>query len=119
MLHKLLIPARTCVIAAGVLFGSTNAQALCYEGMGYDFASEVSSALDYLVCLHNEQVDKLNEHAGYINNNSSNIDDVDRIAREARDKAESMQFELDSLRSKVIDLESQLYDIENRLSYLE
>lgn len=57
---------------------STAAQAYCPSPSVFgDFNRQVNNNLDYLLCLHNEQVTSLNNHARMLN---SLADDMDRIS---------------------------------------
>lgn len=56
-----------------VLLSVQAASAFCTRSPGYDFASSVDAELRHLICLHNEQVESLNLHAGMIDTNSENI----------------------------------------------
>lgn len=82
----------------GLLASTSSASAFCFQG------SDINGALDYLVCLHNEQSDTLsnharliNQHADVIQQQASTIDelrnDLDQAERNIRD----LRQELDSL----------------------
>lgn len=67
---------RAAVILGGICVPGL-AHAYCSEPRRYassSFEGQVSDHIDYLLCLHNEQVDSLNEHARLINQLGGEID---------------------------------------------
>lgn len=111
---------------------STSAQAYCPSPSTFgDFSRQVNNNLDYLLCLHNEQVTSLNNHARMLN---SLADDIDRIssaqsrlgqaltadpvsstlAREVISKYTAVAAENLYLIEKVVELERRLEVLEGR-----
>lgn len=78
---------------------STQANAFCSEGFGYDFADQVNDKIQYLVCLHNEQTDRLNEQADTINAQSRAIEDLEHRLSQANDALEELQSKLGDIES--------------------
>ncbi|WP_296426519.1 hypothetical protein [Yoonia sp.] len=98
----------------------------CYQGTGFDFASAVNKSLDYLLCLHNEQANSLNEQARIINGNSDLISQNARIFNDAMDRQSNIKRALDSLTFLVTEMDrdqsrlrNTLEDLEARISELE
>lgn len=70
---------------------SSPAAAFCFQG------SDIKGALDYLVCLHNEQSDALNDHARLINQQAATIDDLRNDLDDAERRIRDLRIEVDSL----------------------
>lgn len=77
------------LFAAGLwLTASSSAGAYCTQRTySLDFADSVKNTVDYLMCLHNDQVDSLNRHANALNAQSAQI--------------RSLQSEVQMLRAKI------------------
>ena len=95
---------RIAVLSAFIAL-SGPAHAVCFQRTGFDFADSVNKSLDHLICLHNEQVNTLNEHADVLNRQAKAIS--------------VLELENDTLRRTVSDLESQLSSIESRVGTVE
>ena len=88
------------------------------------FEDQVSQYIDHLLCLHNEQVGSLNEHARLINQLGDEIDGLRRgssqgetaaytgIVREVVVKYSAMEAENKLLREHISDLEARLERVE-------
>jgi hypothetical protein len=57
------------------------AAAYCSERNQSTFEKQVNERLEWLLCLHNEQVGSMNSHATMIDNNAQGIDRDDRRIR--------------------------------------
>lgn len=105
------------------------AHAYCSEPLRYSFTSfedQVSGYFDYLLCLHNEQVGSLNEHARLINQLADEIDALpdgasaadenaySLIIREVVVKYSAVQAENERLRQLVSDLEARVVNLERQ-----
>lgn len=71
---------------------------MCFRSPGFDFEGQIKAEFSYLICLHNEQNDALNEHADIINAQSRRIADL--------------ESELDNLRWALEQLEDRISDLE-------
>jgi hypothetical protein len=89
------------------------------------FEDHVNGYIDYLICLHNEQVGSLNDHARLINQLGGEIDSLgDRstsgndasvtIMREVVIKYSAMKAENEQLVRRISDLETRLVQLEAR-----
>ncbi|WDR03103.1 hypothetical protein PSQ19_02560 [Devosia algicola] len=95
---------RIAIIAALMMLAPSAASAACFQTVGYDTTSFINGAVDYLVCLHNQQNDALeehtralnrqidtsNQHADLINQNAQRISDLER-------QNQLLQMQLDAL----------------------
>ena len=95
-----------------ILIASGPASALCFQSTGFDFSSSVNNALDHLICLHNEQVKSLNEHADLINAQASLLSDLDS-------RIYTLESENNALKRRVSDLQDDVSSIESRVSAIE
>ncbi|KQW62685.1 hypothetical protein ASD02_00695 [Ensifer sp. Root1252] len=113
-------PIMRKTIATLVLLGSAaQAQAFCSEGFGYDFESKLNSRLEYLVCLHNEQNDAINQHANIINSLNIKIDDLARKLRETESALQDREMEILNLTSEISSIKSDVDDVESRNQSLD
>lgn len=81
---------------------STPAAAICFQGSG------VGDALDYLVCLHNEQSRTLNNHADTINAQAGQIDELADRLRESQRRIADLINDLNDARTDVARLRVSL-----------
>lgn len=103
--------------------------AYCSEPLRYRYRSfdeQVGAYLDYLLCLHNEQVTSLNEHAVMLNQLGDDLDGLQRKPSRGQDVATvavmrevvvnytAMKQENEQLRQRLKALEARLDLIEQR-----
>lgn len=90
---------------------ATPAQAYCYQSSGYDTTSFINGAIQYLVCLHNEQNDTLDKHADAINESI-------RISNQHANVIDGQGAELRNLRSEIDLLRSEVEALQREISRL-
>lgn len=90
------------------------------------FEDQVSGYIDYLLCLHNEQVTSLNEHARLINQLGDDVDGIRRASTKGRDAAAvsvmrevvvkytAVEQENERLRRRIEELEVRLERVERQ-----
>lgn len=115
------------VLLAG-LSGPSLAYAYCPEPRRYmsvSFEDQVSKYIDYLLCLHNEQVASLNEHARLINQLSDEIFGLratagqgqvgatSAVMREVLANYSAMSAQNEQLRQRIEELEARIVRIED------
>lgn len=108
------------LIVLGSLLFSMPAHAFCWQGSGID------DALQYLVCLHNEQADSLNRQARALNDHA---DLIERLARDINDESDARERLDDSLEiyaRKIVGVEAKaagnsddIEDLQARVAKLE
>lgn len=59
-------------------------------------------AIDYLICLHNEQADILNEHARIVNGHAANIDQLGAEVDDVRETFQNHRTAFDTYARKVV-----------------
>lgn len=95
------------------------AHAYCPEPRRYfsrSFEAQVNSYIDHLICLHNEQVTSLNQHAETINGLGTEIDTIRRniaqvvipAASEQLQDIAALEQENERLRRRIEELETRL-----------
>lgn len=77
---------------------TSSAYAYCSRGISFDFESQINAEFKYLICLHNEQVESLNQHADLINRQAGYIVDLES-------KIDDLEWEISKLERRVSDLE--------------
>lgn len=102
-----------------LLLMPTAGNAFCMQSTGFDFASSVNGAIDWLVCLHNEQKDTLNSHANTLNIQADELQSLTRTVNtnaqitdqegsrisDLQRKMDVMSSENDALKVSVSELE--------------
>lgn len=78
-----------------VVFASP-ASAMCLQ-----MRSNINGAVDYLLCLHNEHVDLLNQHGASINALSKAARLADSNGQEAARRIDALETEVRDLRDEV------------------
>jgi archaellum component FlaC len=83
------------------------------------FESLVNANLDYLICLHNDQVAQLNDHTSALNNRQIELASLDsNIARVAQ-LTIRMSNAIDRLETENADLKSIVESLTSRIEALE
>lgn len=77
------------------------ASAMCIQGVAFDIPSTLQTSNDYLICLHNEQVKRLNEHAKAINDLQKRNDALEQAVWTLQGDNQMLRGQLDSLQSLV------------------
>ena len=95
--------ARATTALAINLAAVASANAMCSQ-----WRSDVDSALNYLVCLHNEQADSLNRHAQAINDLSDSLRTMDQNGLTAARKIDALEDEVRLLQQKIQNLEQEI-----------
>jgi TolA-binding protein len=97
--------ATALLFLAGVGF-SQPAWAFCYQGR------DIDGALQYLICLHNEQNDSINDLSNTLSSNArisnSNHDLLVSKISDLESQLSTLEGEVDTLRRTVRDLESRI-----------
>lgn len=85
--------------AALFLVGSlwpASAYAFCIQGGSGSYEREVKGAIEYLMCLHNEQVDSLNRHAEEINSLRRKVSELELQMIEKESEVDDLRREVES-----------------------
>ncbi|MGI2031977.1 hypothetical protein ACRQ1B_06245 [Rhizobium panacihumi] len=116
---------RIIILFFGLVFTS-QAQAMCFQSRGYDFASSIDGAVKWLTCLHNEQNEAINEQANIINRQSSMLQEMERRSRDdrltlSRLASENSRLLVDAERAQINinEMRTTIKDLEERLSSVE
>ncbi|MBL9049762.1 MAG: hypothetical protein JNK19_06595 [Tabrizicola sp.] len=124
-LYELETLMKVSCLVAFLLAAPSSAQAFCSQGFGVDFAQKVSGYIDYLICLHNEQTDTLNEHARLINQHADLLNELNDGGRKQWDALQGLSSALDDLvqenrrtMKRNEELESELENLTRRLDEL-
>lgn len=110
-------------VAALLVFSlAGKAQAYCPDPMTFSSQSlvaQVNAQLDWLLCLHNEQVGSLNRHADKINDIADNLNRLAVLLRAEGDRIDGivMREREDFERASAID--AHLESLERRIRQLE
>lgn len=115
------LTAAVIVVLPGV------ALAYCPEPRSYSYGSveaQINAYIDHLICLHNEQVQTLNQHAEGINGLGDEIDGIRRnlaqavipSLKEQRQAVSELEAENLRLRRQVDEQEVRLRRLENLLN---
>ena len=114
------------LIAAFTLIVWSNTANACFEPtwyVGKSFEAEVNDNLKHLICLHNEQVTRLNEHATEINRINNLIEGMrhsnanlstknnDKVLQELISRYGKLATENQFLKYRVDKLEKQLQEL--------
>lgn len=101
-----------CLLALSLATASTPAAAFCYQGR------DVNDALQYLVCLHNEQADLLNEQARIINDHADIINRLGREIDSDRDFVQQLDQTFQTYARKVVGAEMKTDDLAETIEAL-
>lgn len=91
---------KTIALGLALFILPQQAFAICSRGFGIDANSALNAELKYLICLHNEQNDALNEHAEIINSQGSLIQRLDSRIDDLELQISTLNRELDTLRTR-------------------
>ncbi len=121
----MLSPSWRAALVLATMCLPSAASAYCSKRMIYSgFEDQVRGYIDYLLCLHNDQVTTLNEHAGIINQLGDEVDGLRRassqgtdtaaasVLREVVTKYKAVEQENELLRRRVEELEVRLLRVE-------
>lgn len=108
------------------LLYASSASAFCIQSRGYDFQSSVDGAVKWLACLHDEQTSTLNDHAGIINDHTSELNEFKR-SKNSNDMSmltlleenRKLKVDADRARINIQDLKQAVEDLTARLDELE
>lgn len=75
------------------------------------FSNDVNGAIDYLVCLHNEQNRVLNEFSDIVNNHARKLDSVSSAVLTIDDNSAEMARRISRLEGEVADLQRELTEL--------
>lgn len=89
-------------LAALIVALPTHASAFCYQG------SDINGALDYLICLHNEQNRTINDLGDTVSNNARIFNDN---SQSVGSKIDDLEQEVESLRLEIDRLRSELHSL--------
>ncbi|WP_298293381.1 hypothetical protein [uncultured Litoreibacter sp.] len=98
---------------------ATPASAFCSRGFGYDFESQINAEFKYLICIHNEQNDALNNHSRLINDHADALNIQRASINDLIDRNNEMRQALLSLSSEVRNLAQSNELLEDRISSIE
>jgi peptidoglycan hydrolase CwlO-like protein len=79
---------------------------MCYQGRG------VSGALDYLVCLHNEQNQDLEDQSRIINNHARLIDAATANISSLQSEVADLIHQLNDQKTEVVRLKLRIEELE-------
>ena len=100
------------VLMTVMLIAPSTASAFCFQSTGYDLSSYVNGAVDWLVCLNNEQNKALDTQARRIGDIASTVSQNAGIAN-------SNSRSVDVLASEVAALSRDVYQLQTRILNLE
>lgn len=108
-------------MATGVMIAGipVMAEACTNNGRYGDFAAQVNGNLDWLLCLHNEQVDSLNRHADLIDDLGRDLQhnaEMDRVVVMAVAEQSAMLRENAALRESLVALDARVAALEAQLA---
>jgi septal ring factor EnvC (AmiA/AmiB activator) len=109
---------KTLILPLIIMAASTPAHAFCSQGFGVDFAQKVSGYIDYLICLHNEQTDSLNEHARLINQHANVIGEIQESQRRQWSALQDLSSIINVLSEENQRISSQNQDLERQIEEL-
>lgn len=98
------------------------AQAYCPEPMTFSSQSlvaQVNAQLDWLLCLHNEQVGSLNVHADKINSIADNLSSLAVLLRAEGDRIDGIVMREREGFEQVSEMDARIDALERRLKQLE
>ncbi|MFV0645193.1 MAG: hypothetical protein ACK5NN_11950 [Sphingomonadaceae bacterium] len=96
--------------------------AYCPEPMSFtsqSLASQVSAQLEWLLCLHNEQVGSLNRHADKINDIADNLSNLAVLLRAEAGRIDGIVIREREDFQLTTAMNARLEDLEQRLRALE
>ncbi|TPJ85516.1 hypothetical protein FJ434_16455 [Mesorhizobium sp. B2-5-13] len=82
---------------------STPASASCFQ-----MRSDVNGAINYLLCLHNEHVDLINEHAQALNDQQATLRTLSKAALQADSNGLEAARRIDTLEAEVRELRNEV-----------
>lgn len=97
--------ARILAVALVLAFATSRASAFCFQG------SDIDGALRYLVCLHNEQADSINELSRTV---SSNADAANSNAGRQSNRIEELEGQVRDLQTEIANLRDEIDKLEAR-----
>lgn len=101
---------------------SSPAAAYCPEPMTFtsqSLASQVNAQLEWLLCLHNEQVGSLNQHADKINSIADNLSSLAVLLRAEGDRIDGIVMREREGFEQVSEMDARIDALERRLKQLE
>lgn len=113
---------RAAIVIFTTLGLSGPAAAYCPEPMSFtsqSLASQVNAQLEWLLCLHNEQVGSLNRHADKINDIAGNLSNLSILLRAEASRIDGIVMREREDFQLTTAMNARLEDLEQRLQALE
>lgn len=114
---------RIFVFGFGVTFGLTeSAAAYCVQPRLFgspSLAEQVNGQLEWMLCLHNEQVGSLNRHADQLNSQSESLRGLAGLIRMEGERVDGVLIRERNNSAERKALLQRISDLENRIKSLE
>lgn len=96
------------LISAAVVCTSAAPAHACFQSSGYDTATFINGAVDYLICLHNEQVVSMNDLADIINSNGDRMDTIAQAVLTQDENGYRAALRIEQLEARITELERRI-----------